>query len=169
MKRVYWCVPIFFIFILLILVFKPVQTLVIRRYEPKDMKAHGQILRVLPIKDGEVFILTSIHSVSKTPIEEFIYPEEGAMKLKEVRYVDQGGAGMPEYNWGTKEKFENKGDYFVISGFDRSFKELVLNIQILYKNKLTIGRKELDLTNVVKDGKRIILSIESVPFWKCLR
>lgn len=162
MKRLFTIISVILGVLFVALLVYPIQCLTIRSYDPR-VESHLRLVKGIPMKDGEVFIASNIHSVSLTPLKEYLYPLDGKIALKEVRYVDQGGAGMPEYQWGSNEKFENKGDYFVISGFDRSFKDLIINVQKDYDNKLLFpskGQKELLLTDYVKDQSRVVLKIE---------
>lgn len=123
---------------------------------------NDDVLRNIPVKEGQVIVYHSIHSVSNTPLEEHLAIQGKELSLKEVRYIDQGGAGMPEYGYGS-EVFENKGDYFVISNFQRVFPEIIFNIQEKYKNRLVVGQKGYDLTSMVPNNKRIAIGINYVP------
>lgn len=162
MKRLLTIISVILGVLFIARLFYPIQCLTIRSYDP-PVENHLGLIKAIPMKEGEVFIASNIHSVSLTPLKEYFYPADGKIALQEVRYVDQGGAGMPEYEWGSNEKFENKGDYFVISGFDRSFKELIINVQKDYDNKLLFpnkGQREIKFIDFVKDQSRVALKIE---------
>lgn len=108
----------------------------------------SKVVYIDKIKDGEQIIFSYIHSVSKTPIKEILYIDGENISLQEVRYIDQGGAGMPEFTWGD-EKFEKDGNEFVIKNFKRDFEHIPITVQKEYKDRLTFENKTLGLDEII--------------------
>lgn len=54
---------------------------------------HGKLLKKFPLPDG-TFIHHYIHSIHKTPVDEFFTVANGELLLTQVRY-DSYGVGMP--------------------------------------------------------------------------
>ncbi|GAA0181620.1 hypothetical protein SH2C18_41280 [Clostridium sediminicola] len=111
-------------------------------------KSEDKIVYVDKIKDNEKIIFSYIHSVSKTPIKEILYINGENISLQEVRYIDQGGAGMPEFTW-DDEKFEKEGNEFVIKNFKRYFDHIPITVQKDYRDKLTFENKTLKLDEII--------------------
>lgn len=150
-KSAFFCILLF----LLILIYPKNCVLVEYLEEEKPVLA-------LSLGKDEVLQYHSIHSVTGTPLEELFTVSDKELKLKEVRYTDQGGAGLPEYGYG-EEEFRNMGDYFSISNFDRSFKEIIYTIQQPYENRIIIRNTTYELTELIPHNKRARLSVVSVP------
>ncbi len=119
------------------------------------------------IKEGTKFTFEYIHSVSKTPIEEELEIKNGCFKLIEVRYIDQGGAGMPEFSYG-EEKFEKVGDKFIISNFDRVFQTIPITVQTKYKDTLVFENITLKLDELLEGNGTAILFTDNISIMKFL-
>ncbi|WP_105619498.1 DUF1850 domain-containing protein [Vallitalea okinawensis] len=155
MKKIKLLILIGLIIVIMYLLI-PIQCFVITDLE----KNH--IVKVIPIIEDEIVVYRYIHSVSKTPIEEYLVAINKEIALQEVRYIDQGGAGMPEYGYGDEE-FENMGDYFVIRNFNRSFEEVVINVQDKYENEFIFEDSRVFLPDVIENNKRILIKIDDLP------
>jgi len=106
-----------------------------------------------------------IHSVSLTPIDEYLDVTIDGFLLRKVEYIDQGGAGMPEFTW-DDQQFTIENGKFVIKGFDRFFESIVINVQKKYADVITIGNQKIDLYTLLGENGRIILDVEKTIFRK---
>ncbi len=106
-----------------------------------------------------------IHSVSVSPIEEFLEVTSEGYILRKVVYIDQGGAGMPEFAFGDQE-FVIDDNKFVIQGFDRFFESIVINVQKKYEDKITLADNEIDLYKLLNKNGRVILDVEKMFYKK---
>lgn len=139
--------------IVLVLAACPVDTLAVRGFKK------GDIRHVSRVSNGEPIVFSYIHSVSKTPIEETLEVSNGKIRLVKVSYTDQGGAGMPEFEWGS-EKFKIEGGKFVLEGFQREFKSMNITVQRAYDDRLEIGDEAIELIQIAREGENIRVSVE---------
>lgn len=111
----------------------------------------GKDLAMIPVRDGQVAIYTSIHSVSMTPLEETLMVEGSGFKAQKVRYKDQSGAGLPEQAYG-EATYRIDGDWMVIEGMDRYYESLSFRINKSYDNQLIIDNSRILLYEFFEDG-----------------
>jgi len=104
-----------------------------------------------------------IHSVSKTPITETLEIQNGILALNKVEYVDQGGAGMPEFPRGS-EIFEFKDGKYIISNFDRKFEQIPIRVQLKYKDELILNNENIKLYQIIENNKVALIETKKVPF-----
>ncbi len=110
-----------------------------------------RLLFIRKVESGEQFSFSYIHSVSKTPITEVLeITDDNTFKVNEVQYIDQGGAGMPEYSW-DDEVFEYREGKFILSNFSRIYPQINLTVQKKYKDKLLFNNETIELSNYIGD------------------
>jgi len=119
----------------------------------------GKVLFKHEIKPEMVVIFSYIHSVSLTPIEEYLDVNARGYVLRKVTYIDQGGAGMPEFAFGDQQ-FTIEDNTFVIKGFDRFFESITINVQKEYKDEIAVDNHILDLSMLLGKNGRIVLDVE---------
>ena len=139
--------------IVLIMAACPVDTLAVRGFKK------GDIRHVSRVSNGDPIVFSYIHSVSKTPIEETLEVSKGLIHLVKVSYIDQGGAGMPEFGWGS-EKFKIEDGKFVLEGFQRDFQQINITVQRAYDDRLKIGDHDVELIGIAKEGENISVACE---------
>ena len=89
--------------------------------------AGGQRLLMKEAVAGMALSLRFIHSVQKTPVEEFLVVNEACNELTLTATKYQSfGVGLP-FLPGEGE-FTQEGDYFYLRGQNRHFKELGLRV-----------------------------------------
>jgi hypothetical protein len=108
----------------------------------------NKTLAIKEYSDGDMLEFSYIHSVSKTPITEFLEIIPDGFMLRKVIYEDQGGAGMPEYASGNQEFYVDEDGKFVIDGFTRHFDSIDINVQEKYNDKIRINEKTIDLYSI---------------------
>jgi len=111
----------------------------------------GKDLAIIPVRQGQVAVYTSIHSVSMTPLEETLVVEGSGFLAQKVRYKDQSGAGLPEQAYGGAEYYV-EGDWMVIDGMDRYFESLSFRVNKSYDNELIIDNSRILLYEFFEDG-----------------
>lgn len=112
---------------------------------------------------GDKIEFKYIHSVSKTPITETLEIQNGILALNKVEYIDQGGAGMPEYPRGA-EVFESKDGKFIISNFNRKFEQIPIRVQGKYKDELILNNENIKLYQIIENNKVALIETKKVPF-----
>lgn len=122
----------------------------------------GTIRWMQKVKGGTTFEIYSIHSVTNTPLVELLeIKEEGGFITTAVRYKDQGGAGLPEFNY-SGEIFAVEEDGYVISGLNRHYQQLTSWVDKAYDNTIRLDGKEVKLFELVADKPFVLLRIENM-------
>ena len=127
--------------------------IIIRSYDT------NKILYKSVLKPNMMIEFSYIHSVSLTPIHEYLEVSTDGYILRKVVYIDQGGAGMPEFAYDNQE-FTMEDGKFVLSGFDRFYETIVINAQQKYDDTITIDDQTIDLYSLLGENGRIILDVE---------
>jgi hypothetical protein len=119
----------------------------------------NKVLYQSPITQNLGIEFSYIHSVSLTPIIEELNVTQQGFYLQKVIYIDQGGAGMPEFASG-KQSFSIEEGKFVIDGFDRFFENIVINVQEKYDDQIKIEETIIDLDQLLGGNGKVILNVE---------
>lgn len=100
-----------------------------------------------------------IHSSDQTPVEQvFSITSEGYLNLLEESY-SWYGAGL-EFGSGFEISFE--GDRVIVRGYDRILEHLLLRIARTVPQVLTVGDKELILTDLLPGGTTVLIKLEKL-------
>ncbi|WP_295159286.1 DUF1850 domain-containing protein [Selenomonas sp. AE3005] len=127
--------------------------------------AGGQRLLMKEAVAGMALSLRFIHSVQKTPVEEFLVVNEACNELTLTATKYQSfGVGLP-FLPGEGE-FTQEGDYFYLRGQNRHFKELGLRVGKGTELSLSIADKYLPVYEDYAPGTLVELKL--VPLWKGL-
>lgn len=126
------------------------------------MRADGDREALIPqIRDEAPLTIRFIHSVQKTPVEEFLTVHaDGRFHLTGTRYQSQG-VGLPFLP--EEGTFRREGDYFVLD-MDRDFPALSLRTGVGTELRIAAGDREIPLYERYPAGTRIDLTVE--PLYK---
>lgn len=117
-----------------------------------EIRHEDQLVLTLKVDLNDEFVYSSIHSVSLTEIIETIVIGDDEFIAMKVQYSDQGGAGMPEFDYGDSEFYIEDG-YFVIDNMNRVFETLSFQVEPKYKNNMTINGRNIQLFDLIEDRK----------------
>lgn len=117
-----------------------------------EIRHEDNIVLVVKVDVKDEFVYSSIHSVSLTEIIETIVIDDRQFIAMKVQYSDQGGAGMPEFDYGESEFYIEDG-YFVIDNMNRVFETLSFQVEPKYKNNMTINGQHIQLFDLIEDRK----------------
>lgn len=120
----------------------------------------GTVLRRIPLEDG-IFIHHFVHSVHKTPVDEYFEVHGTSLDLTEVRY-DTYGVGMPS---DEGEAFSLKDGRFSVK-LHRSFSRLPIRVSFLPDHGIIAGGRLHAFSEMVPPGSAIILSAERIPIFR---
>ena len=97
-----------------------------------------------PLGSLRTFALTFIHSVSKTPVrDEYDINDSNIVQTAEL--FETHGAGLPsDIQDPGAVSWENRDGRFILH-LKRPIPQLVVRIDRNYKNRLLLGRKEINL------------------------
>ena len=121
------------------------------------LQADGQkTLLVRQIRDAAPFTIHFIHSVQKTPVEEFLTAHaDGHFHLAGTRYQSHG-VGLPFLS--EEGTFRQEGDYFVLD-MERDYKELSLRTGVGTELTITAGERTIPAYEMYPVGTRIDLVV----------
>ena len=121
------------------------------------------IILSLPAKAGMPFSTRFIHSVQKTPVEEFFVVDDkcSGFILRSTRY-HSFGVGLPFLS--SDGNFRREGNDFIMDDMNRRIKTLDLRPGVGTELSLQIDDKNYQLYQIVPIGSLIRISI--VPCYK---
>lgn len=121
------------------------------------LQADGQkTLLVRQIRDAAPFTIHFIHSVQKTPVEEFLTAHaDGHFHLAGTRYQSHG-VGLPFLP--EEGNFRREGDYFVLD-MERDYQELSLRTGVGTELTITAGGQIIPAYEMYPVGTRIDLVV----------
>ena len=121
------------------------------------LQADGQkTLLARQIRDAVPFTIHFIHSVQKTPVEEFLTAHaDGHFHLAGTRYQSHG-VGLPFLS--EEGTFRQEGDYFVLD-MERDYKELSLRTGVGTELTITAGERTIPVYEMYPVGTRIDLVV----------
>jgi hypothetical protein len=105
----------------------------------------GRVYGRWPLPDGG-FAIEFVHSVNNTPVKETFQAREGRIYPAALRFYGFG-AGMPD-ELEPGQHLDRDGDAMVLTGFNRSFRELnyivgTVSDHLLYINDEAISLRDL--------------------------
>jgi len=106
-----------------------------------------------------------IHSVQKTPVEEYLAIDEGrqGFTLLATKY-QSFGVGLP---FDAKEgQFTQEGNYYWLRGQNRSYTHLDLRVGVGTELTLSLGGRIIPLYEKYPPGT--LVTVELMPLWKGL-
>ena len=121
------------------------------------LQADGKkIVLARQIRDEVPFTIHFIHSVQKTPVEEFLTAHaDGHFHLAGTRYQSHG-VGLPFLP--EEGTFRQEGDYFVLD-MERDYKELSLRTGVGTELTITAGERTIPVYEMYPVGTRIDLVV----------
>ena len=121
------------------------------------LQADGKkIVLARQIRDEVPFTIHFIHSVQKTPVEEFLTAHaDGHFHLAGTRYQSHG-VGLPFLP--EEGAFRQEGDCFVLD-MERDYKELSLRTGVGTELTITAGERTIPVYEMYPVGTRIDLVV----------
>ena len=121
------------------------------------LQADGKkIVLARQIRDEVPFTIRFIHSVQKTPVEEFLTAHaDGHFHLSGTRYQSHG-VGLPFLP--EEGAFRQEGDCFVLA-MERDYKELSLRTGVGTELTITAGEQVIPVYELYPVGTRIDLVV----------
>lgn len=116
--------------------------------------------------DGLPMKIRFIHSVQKTPVEEYLHIESDLQTIQlDSTVYHSFGVGLPFLE--TDGDWRQEGDDFILENMNRHFPTLSLRAGVGTKLTLTVDGKEYPLYDMLKVGDRIDIYV--VPRYATLR
>ena len=129
------------------------------------IEGEGKVLFATRADSDKEFSTRFIHSVQKTPVEEFFVINEdcSGFILKSTRY-QSFGVGLPFLE--SDGNFRREGDNFIMDNLNRQIKTLELRPGVGTELTITIDNQKLPLYQIVPLGSLIRVLI--IPSYKLL-
>ncbi|PIE65125.1 MAG: hypothetical protein CSA26_04600 [Desulfobacterales bacterium] len=104
----------------------------------------GEKLAQVPTADQNLFFLSFIHSVSKTPVQDE-YRVVNGMIVQVAEYFETHGAGLPSQldEPGVKRWEQRQGKFIVF--MERPISRLIVRTDARYRNRLHSGTDTINL------------------------
>lgn len=120
----------------------------------------GEVYLKVPVKEGDIFSITFVHSVNQSPVtDEFLVLEEGFKSHRTL--FTSFGAGMET---GTEEgqvlMYEEDGT-MVLSGFQNHYERFQLIVGTVSDHMLKISGKEISLRELCGKNASVEISIRN--------
>lgn len=124
----------------------------------------GKLVFAAPVQPGDSFSIQFIHSVHRTPINEFYQiSEDHNMILSKVMYETYGVGNPSDITPG--EKFYMENGKLVIEGMDRVMDSILLRIgQVRADHQLIIQGKRIHLAELNEPGSKVMIKVKYVSF-----
>lgn len=125
--------------------------------------ADGRLVFSVPLREGEEFGIRFIHSVAKSPVEEWFQAERGVIHLKRTVYQDFG-AGLP-FEPGPGQRMTFSQGKIVLAGFDMSLPHFDVRVGRIAQHTLLLpeGRacRTVPLATLSAPGTALTFSLEN--------
>jgi len=127
------------------------------------LEGNNQIILSKETEAGEKFSTYFIHSVQKTPVEEFfiVNDECNGIILKSTRY-HSFGVGLPFL--ASDGDFRREGNYFIMDNLNRQIKTLDLRTGVNSELSIIIDNETIKLYEIMPLGSFFRVSI--IPRYK---
>ncbi|MCR5756317.1 MAG: DUF1850 domain-containing protein [Selenomonas sp.] len=129
------------------------------------VRVGGERLYIGEAAAGFPLSLHFIHSVQKTPVEEYLAVDEARQGfiLLATKY-QSFGVGLPFD--ATEGEFSQEGNYYWLRGQKRTYTHLDLRIGVGTELALNLGGRSIPLYERYRPGT--LVTIELMPLWKGL-
>jgi hypothetical protein len=128
----------------------------------------GEVVYCGRIEDFEEFYISFIHSVNRTPVNEYYRIEDGKFVVYKTTFYSYG-AGMPDLsdNPGARIKFEN--GKVEIDNIDRSLNEFTILVGTVADHTLHGTTTNFELDKYVEPQNQALFKIKRVSIYDILR
>ena len=122
----------------------------------KDSES-GRIYGSWHVEDGGEFVIEYVHSVNQSPVRETFLIEENIIRLLNMRFYSFG-AGIEAVLEEGQELIRD-GDAMLITGFDRSFRELRYIVGTVSDHLLFINDDVYSLRDLCGRNARVTIGL----------
>lgn len=122
----------------------------------------GKLVFATPVQPGDTFSIQFIHSVHRTPVEEFYQiSDQNQMTLFKVVY-ESYGIGNPS-SLSPGEKFDMNNGKLVIDNMNRGMDSISLRIgQIRADHQLFIQNERFRFADMNEPGSKVLIEVKRI-------
>ena len=119
---------------------------------------NGRVYARYAVSDGDVFSVTFVHSVNKTPVSDVYEVRNGSMVLTGTVYYSFG-AGVPdELNEGETLTIREDGA-MVVTGMDQDLNGVVYAVGTVSDHVLEIGGEQISLRDLCGRNAKVSFTV----------
>lgn len=111
--------------------------------------ARGTVLFACPAREGFVFGIRYIHSVAKSPVEDWFCVTQNVIFLEKTIYQDFG-AGLP-HNPGPGQTMTTADGHIVINGYHRALPSFEVRVGRIAQHVLLLPQAVQGAGNIVRE------------------
>ncbi|NLW57000.1 MAG: DUF1850 domain-containing protein [Firmicutes bacterium] len=104
----------------------------------------GELFRSFPVKEGEEFSVTFVHSVNQTPVTDVYQIKKGKIYVVRTIYYAFGAGVQSELEEGQSLEYGRDGS-MIVSGFNRRMEHLSYIVGTVSDHTLQIGGELISL------------------------
>jgi len=124
----------------------------------------GQLLWHRQVHEESPFGIRWIHSIHRTPVEEYYRVRSGEVVLVELTFKEYG-IGM-ESGLAPGERLVNQNGVFHLQNMNRTFPALNIRIgQVRAKHTLLFDGAEIPLSTLNRPGSAVTIQTEKLSLW----
>lgn len=113
---------------------------------------NGRTVFIRRIDEGATFSVSYLHSVNKSPVEEFYQIQDGQIVLTALHY-DTFGVGMPTEPEQGQTMVQTPGEGIAITGYDRPLPDLCYVIGYIANHTLHLADQQIPLDSLDQPGQ----------------
>ena len=119
----------------------------------------GEELARYDVKRGDVFSITFIHSVNKTPVTDYYEVRDGDFYVTATKYYSFGAGVQTEIEDEQTLTYTDDGG-MLVSGFNRKMTGMIYVVGMVSDHTLEIGGREISLRDLCGRGTAVCFTME---------
>ncbi len=127
----------------------------------------GQVLWCTPMKVGDEFVLSFIHSVNKRPVFDTLRAQGDHLVIVKSVF-DAFGAGMPDDTTDEGQLSVMPGGWLQWS-VNRPVPEIILRVGEVANHRLTIKARQFLLAELAEPGTAVVFRVRMVSFLAAMK
>lgn len=120
----------------------------------------GKVITTYPIKDGDEFSITFVHSVNNSPVTDVYQTKNGKIYVVRTIYYSFGAGVQTEIEKGQTLKYGQDGS-MIVSGFNKRMDNLSYIVGTVSDHILEIGGESISLRELCGQNVTVRFSCEN--------
>ncbi|MCL1981739.1 MAG: DUF1850 domain-containing protein [Clostridiales bacterium] len=125
-------------------------------------KCDGKLLFAWPIRPGETFEVSFLHSLNLSPVTDVIEWTGSCLVVRKSVFATFG-AGIPIPADGIGTELKSVGGHYELTGIDKQMESIPVMTQEVPNHRVAFGGREACLPELAGLGKSVDISVRRVP------
>ena len=125
-------------------------------------KCDGKLLAAWPIREGETFEISFLHSLNLSPVTDVIEWTGGGLVVRKSVF-SAFGAGIPIPADGIGTELRSIEGHYELVGIDKQMKSIPIMTQEVPNHRIAAFGNEVSLLELAGAGKSVDISVRRVP------